>query len=387
MKILYHHRVASKDGQYVHIEEIIKSLKKLGHEILLVAPSAGENQDFGGDGGIVAKLKAKLPKWLYEIVEFSYSFYAFAKLAKTILKEKPAFIYERYNLFNPAGVWAKKIFKVKLILEVNAPLFEERSKYDGISLNKLAKWSQKYTWNNADKVLPVTHVLAKNIISYGVEDAKIEVIANGINKAEFIDAKHESPLKVDISNKVVIGFVGFCREWHGLDKIVDMLTLPENENLFFLIVGDGPVISDIKEQAKKLKVEERIHITGLVNRSEMPKWLVPIDIALQPAVVDYASPLKMLEYMATGKAIVAPAQGNIKELLTDSENALLFEKDNNEAFIKCIQELANNKELRTKLAEHAFQSIHDNSLTWDSNAETILEISQSLIKNKVIYRC
>lgn len=379
MKILYHHRVASKDGQYVHIEEIIKSLKKLGHEILLVAPSAGENQEFGGDGGVVAKLKAKLPKWLYEIVEFSYSFYAFAKLAKTILKEKPAFIYERYNLFNPAGVWAKKIFKVKLILEVNAPLFEERSKYDGISLKKFAKWTQKYTWNNADKVLPVTHVLAKDIINYGVDETKIEVIANGINKAEFIDAKHESPLKVDISNKVVIGFVGFCREWHGLDKIVDMLTLPENENLFFLIVGDGPIITEIRQQAARLNVEGRIHITGIVNRSEMPNWLVPIDIALQPAVVPYASPLKMLEYMATGKAIVAPAQDNIKELLADNENALLFEKDNKEAFISCIQTLASNAELRVSLSKEAKKSIDNDGLTWDLNAERILILASSLI--------
>jgi len=378
MKILYHHRVASKDGQYVHIEEIIKSLKKLDHEILLVAPSAGENQEFGGDGGVVAKLKAKLPKWLYEIVEFSYSFYAFAKLAKTILKEKPDFIYERYNLFNPAGVWAKKIFKVKLILEINAPLFEERSKYDGISLKRLAKWTQKYTWNNADKVLPVTHVLAKDIINYGVDEAKIEVIANGINKAEFIDAKHESPLKVDLSNKIVIGFVGFCREWHGLDKIVDMLTLPENENLFFLIVGDGPVISDIKEQAKKLKVEDRIHITGLVNRSEMPKWLVPIDIALQPAVVDYASPLKMLEYMATGKAIVAPAQDNIKELLVHEKNALLFTPSNEHEFVEFCQRFAADSELRNQLANNALLTIHDRNLTWDNNVERIISIADKL---------
>lgn len=374
MKILYHHRVASKDGQYVHIEEIIKSLKKQQHEIVLVAPSAGENQEFGGDGGLVAKLKAKLPKWLYEVIEFSYSFYAFLKLAKTIITEKPAFIYERYNLFNPAGVWAKKVFNIPLILEVNAPLFEERSKYDGISLNKFAKWTQNYTWNNADKVLPVTHVLAKEIMKAGVEQSKIEVIANGINTEDFIDAKHDSPLTADTTGKVVIGFVGFCREWHGLDKIVELLALPENENLFFLIVGDGPIISNIREQARKLGVDDRMHITGLVERSEMPRWLEPIDIALQPAVVDYASPLKMIEYLAKGKAIVAPAQDNIKELLTDKENALLFPQNDNDAFISSIQQLANDSDLREKLSNNALATIDKLSLRWDQNAQRIVQL-------------
>ncbi|NMP33062.1 glycosyltransferase family 4 protein [Thalassotalea sp. M1531] len=375
MKILYHHRVASKDGQFVHIEEIIKSLKKHGHEILLVAPSMGENQDFGGDGGIVAKLKAKLPQWLYEVVEFSYSFYTFLKLAKTIVKDKPVFIYERYNLFNPAGIWAKKIFKLPLILEVNAPLFEERSKYDGISLKGFAKWTENYTWRNADMVLPVTNVLAEHIRSAGVKEDNIEVIANGINTDAFLGEPLPSPLLINTDNKVVIGFVGFCREWHGLDKIVRLLTMSENQNLFFLIVGDGPVIPSIKDLAKELGVEKRVHITGLVERDDMPAWLEPMDIALQPAVVPYASPLKMIEYLAKGKAIVAPSQPNIKELLIDEENALLFEAEENEQFISCIQRLAADDELRSRLSANAKATIEHLNLTWDENAERIVNLA------------
>ena len=64
----------------------------------------------------------------------------------------------------------------------------------------------------------------------------------------------------------------------------------------------------------------------------MPSWLKSIDIALQPAVVPYASPLKLIEYLATGKSIIAPAQDNIKELLEDGENALLFDEGDMEQF-------------------------------------------------------
>ena len=131
MKILYHHRIASKDGQYVHVEEIIRALTMLDHDIHIVAPNVAENSEFGSDGGWVDSLKAKLPQFFYELLEFGYAFYAFFKLAIAIIKFKPDVIYERYNLFFPAGVWASKVFNIPLLLEVNAPLYQERKKYDG----------------------------------------------------------------------------------------------------------------------------------------------------------------------------------------------------------------------------------------------------------------
>ena len=379
MKILYHHRVASKDGQYVHIEEIINSLKKLGHQVELVAPAAGENQEFGGDGGVVSKLKAKIPQFLYEIMEFSYTFWAAIKLFIAVSKHKPDFIYERFNLLHPAGIWISKLTKTPILLEVNAPLLEERSKYDGLSLQKLARWSQGYCWKNADAVLPVTQVLADIVTSYGVAQEKITVIPNGINADEFIHQTPKPHLPVDVSNKTVIGFVGFCRDWHGLDKIVALLTKPGNEHLFFLLVGDGPSVEGIKQYAKQHQIEDRIYITGIVQRNDMPGWLIPIDIALQPAVVDYASPLKMLEYMATEKAIVAPDQPNIRELLTHDHDALLFNPDDQQGFVAACEQLANDADLRARVSANAKATVYANKLFWDDNAKTIVGIAQAEI--------
>ena len=380
MKILYHHRIASKDGQYVHIEEIIKAMKKQDHKIFMVAPSMGEEQDFGGDGGLVSLLKSKLPRWLYETIEFAYSFWALAKLSIAIIKHKPDVIYERYNLLNPSGIWAKKLFRLPLLLEINAPLLEERSKYDGLSLHRLARWSQEYTWRNADYVLPVTNVLAQHQRDIGIPEERIRVIPNGINKSEFIDKHPPNPLKIDVSDKIVVGFVGFCRDWHGLDKIVQLLAQPGNENLFFLLVGDGPAVAGIQKIAKESGIKEQLYVTGLVKREDMPAWLGPIDIALQPAVVDYASPLKMLEYMATGKAIVAPRQANIGELLTDRVNALLFDPNDQQTFVDACDKFIHDKTLREKLAAAAKETIYTRDLTWDGNAKVIVDLANMLLK-------
>jgi hypothetical protein len=120
VKILYHHRVASKDGQYVHIEELIRALRERGHEVILVAPPLADKQRFGSEGGIVPYLKQYIPGAIYELLEFFYSFVAYRKLAAAIRKYRPDCIYERYSLYMPAGIWAKRHFRLPLLLEVNA---------------------------------------------------------------------------------------------------------------------------------------------------------------------------------------------------------------------------------------------------------------------------
>ena len=372
-KILYHHRIASKDGQYVHVEEIIKALKAAGHQVCLVAPHLTEQSEFGSSGGLVAWLKARMPKQLYELMELSYAVVAFIKLLVAIYKFKPDFIDERFNLFLPAGVWASKCCKLPLLLEVNAPIYEERSKYDGIALTRLARWSQHYCWKNADRCFPVTQVLAEYLLNAGVNPSAIEVIPNGINEAVFSRPKITPEALPDLQHKLVIGFVGFCREWHGLDRVLTLMAKLANPKLFFLIIGDGPAIAGLKQQAAELQISQQIFVSGLVNRDDMPHWLAQMDIALQPDVVPYASPLKMLEYMYMAKAIIAPDTANIRELLQHNVNALLFDPADANSFTHCLNQLCDQPELVTELGNNAKQSILQHKLTWANNASRIVQ--------------
>jgi len=371
MKILYHHRIASKDGQYVHVEEIIKAFRALGHEVVIVAPKIAEKSEFGSDGGWVDVLKAKLPKAFYEILEFSYSFYAFLKLCRAIHKHKPDAIYERCNLFLPAGIWAKKLFKLPLQLEVNSPLYNERKEYGGIALDGLAKWSETYVWRNADRVLPVTQVMAEYIRAVGVPGSKITVIPNGVDTSIFTP-KDTANRAERFQNKIVVGFVGFCREWHKLDEVLTLLANERRDDIKFLVIGDGPVIAKLKEQAETLAFESQFETTGIVKRKDMSYWLDQIDIAIQPAVTPWASPLKMIEYMAKGLAIVAPDSDNIKELLTHEFNGVLFRDGHESLMIESIECLLKNKPLGKTISKNALHTIKSKSLSWESNAKKII---------------
>lgn len=382
MRILYHHRTRSKDGQYVHIEEMIHALRAQGHEIVIVAPPSAETESFGSDAGAVAVLKRWMPKWCYELMELSYSLVAYRRMAKAIRQHKPDCIYERYNLFLPAGVWAARRFKLPLLLEVNAPILEERSRYDGLSLTRLARWSQAYAWRNADYVLPVTKVLGDMVAAYGVDSQRIVVIPNGINGERFDSAPDAAAAKraLGLDGRLVLGFTGFVRDWHGLDKVLDLIANdPPGSHRHLLVVGDGPARPGLERQARDLGIDDRVTFTGIVGRDDVARHVAAFDIALQPAVVAYASPLKLFEYLALGKAIIGPAQPNIEEILQRDHNAVLFDPADPNGLSVAISRLCDDPALRGKVAHNARRTIADMQLTWGANASKVVGLFGRLL--------
>ena len=375
MRILYHHRTASRDGQAVHIEEMVQALRDLGHEVLVVAPRAASDAGMGGEVGWVRKLRDALPKAIYELLELGYSLVAYRRLARAAREFKPDVVYERYNLFLLAGALLRRRTGIPLLLEVNAPLVDERQRFGGLGLLWLAHWAETRAWRTADVVFPVTAVLAERVRSRGVPHARIEVIHNAINVAHFDSAPAPADAKrlLGWHDELVLGFTGFVRDWHGVDRVIRWLAsarAPAGARL--LMVGDGPARADLEALAEQLQVRDRVKFTGVVDRHEVPAMVAAFDIALQPAVVAYASPLKLFEYLALGKAIVAPRQPNLLEILTDGENALMFDADQPDALEHALNRLCHDPALRQHIAAGARATIARKRLTWQSNAHRVV---------------
>ncbi len=381
MKILYHHRTRSKDGQYVHIEEMIHALRTQGHEVIVVAPAAMEKSDFGSDGGLVARLKQHLPRFIYELMEFAYSLLAYWRLSAAVRAHHPDMLYERYNLMQPAGVWIKRRYGLPLLLEVNAPLFDERVRYGGVTLKALARWSEHYAWRNADFVLPVTKVLSAMIAQTGVSAERIVVIPNGINGERFSSGVDTAAAKRarGLEGWLVLGFTGFVRDWHGMDKVIDFIADEGRRmNCHLLVVGDGPARVTLEQQSQSLGVADHVTFTGVIGRDDIAGYVSAFDIALQPAVVAYASPLKLFEYLALGRAVIAPSQPNICEILRDGDNALLFDPADPTALVGAIRRLVEDAALRERLARRAGETIAEQNLTWAGNARRVVELAERL---------
>ncbi len=386
MKILFHHRIASRDGQAVHMDEMIEALRAAGHQVVLAGPArGGEHAEFGADAGLIAMLKRFLPRAVYEILEAVYSVPAFFRLYRAYRAFQPDFVYERYNLFLFSGLWLKRLTGVPLLLEINGPIFEERSQHDGLSLQGFARWAQGVVWRGVDYALPVTEVLAGYVRRYGVPDQRIQVIPNGINPARFADTVTLSAAKklLGLDGRLVLGFTGFVRSWNALDRVIELIAREgERYNLHLLVVGDGPARCEIEQMALDLGVSHRVTVTGVVGRDKVGAYISAFDIALIPGVTEYASPLKLFEYLALGRAIVAPNMPNIREILTDGENAVLFDPNDKQAFAAAILRFSADQSLRSHIAGKAKATIIMQNLTWAHNAQRVIELSLNCNKKR-----
>jgi glycosyltransferase involved in cell wall biosynthesis len=175
----------------------------------------------------------------------------------------------------------------------------------------------------------------------------------------------------------VLGFAGFVRDWNGLEEVVDLLPRLRPD-VVLLIVGDGPARPSLERRARAVGMGERVIFTGVVARDAMASFISAFDIALQPAANPYASPLKLFEYLALGRVVLAPDQPNLREVLTHGENAWLFDQGEAGAMERAIAGLLNDVDVRQRLAVGALRTIAEHDLTWKRNAERVLGLAHRL---------
>jgi glycosyltransferase involved in cell wall biosynthesis len=383
LRILYHHRTAALDGMAVHIERLVSELRARGHEVCVVGPEAGgAGQRDGRLEQLADRLRAILPPAAFEVLELVYNIPAYRRLARAADRFRPDVLYERNNLFLLAGLWLKRRRALPMLLEVNAPLAQERAQFGTLALKRLARRTQDKVWRGADMVLPVTHVLAR-MVAEARGPRGIHVICNGGDPGKSPDMAAAAAVRAQLGleNKVVLGFVGFVRPWHGLEWAIHALArLPDRVHL--LVVGDGPAQESLEQEAVSLGVAGRVHFAGRLPHDRVPAYVQNFDVALQTRAVGYASPLKLFEYMTMARAIIAPDQPNLREVLTADVDALLFDPRDEESFFQALLRLSGDAALRARLGAAARNTIISRGLTWAENARRVEALALALCSGR-----
>jgi glycosyltransferase involved in cell wall biosynthesis len=383
MKIIYHHRTRSTDAQRIHIQEIVRAFEELGHniEVASLVPLNAEQHNAERDAGdaLWKKLVRKIP-FAYEIAQLGYNLIGIPMLLSRMLRGKTNFLYERYALFNFAGVITAKLCRIPLILEVNSPFALEQARDREIRAIGLARWTESRICNMATRVVVVSTPLARLMEAAGVAAEKIDVMANGVSLADFQPqpASLELRRKLGIDGSVVIGFVGWFRKWHGLEMLVDAFHRSRlaGKGVKVLLIGDGPAMADLRKFVEAHGLRDAVVFTGPVPHAEVPRNLNLIDIAVQPAANEYCCPMKILEYMALGKPMVAPRQDNIAELVIDQQEALLFEPGSPDSLADVLKRLGGDAQLRTTMGKSARAAIFKRGYLWVNNAQRVIEAVQ-----------
>jgi glycosyltransferase involved in cell wall biosynthesis len=143
-----------------------------------------------------------------------------------------------------------------------------------------------------------------------------------------------------------------------------------------LLVGDGPLKKKADEFVREHKLENMVFLTGYAPHHEIPEHLAAMDIVAAPyPKMDffYFSPLKIFEYMAAGKAVIASRLGQIAELIQDGENGLLCEPDNFDQLLSITEKLIEDAALRHQLGVAARATMAER-YSWQQNAQQIAEV-------------
>ncbi len=389
MRILYHHRTLGDGAEGIHIDAMIKTFRQLGHEVQVVA-LVGDRSDCttvnasGQPQRRWTMVSRLLPGVAYELAEIAYNIVGQQAVAQAIREFQPDLIYDRYNTFSTAAIDAAKRARIPVFLEVNAPVAYERTKYERrpLWLKGLARRYERRICNAADHVFAVSTPLQEFLSSErGVPKSQITVIPNGVDPAKFNPSQTGNHIRqrLGIENKTVIGFAGILRPWHGIELLLDAFQslTTHSTSIHLLIVGDGTIESLLKKRVRELGLSSSVTFTGRVPFSEMNQYLAAMDIAVTPRATFYASPMKILEYMAMGIPIIAPDMPNIRDLICDGENGLLFEAENPSSLTQAFSKLLHSPNLRTRIGRNARQRV-EVERNWLCIARTIIDTAKKL---------
>ncbi|MDH5648406.1 MAG: glycosyltransferase family 4 protein [Gammaproteobacteria bacterium] len=372
MRIVYHHRTQGEEPESIHILSIINALKSRGHDVLLVGPTKKDMSKAGSASGLLSRIKKHSPDWLFEFLQIVYNLVVYRRLRKAVKEYRPDFIYERYALYNFAGVLLSKLHGIPLILEVNTPYAYAWSRYYKIYLKKLAQRIEHWILKSAAHMITVTKAQKKFLVDTGQNPDKIVVCQNAIDPKEFNSGIAASSIVKKSPGSLVVGFVGTMNRWQGIPTFKEVIpaVLKHHKQVIFLLIGDGEFRKELEDSIRSAGLMDNVVFAGRRAHREVPSLVRLFDIAVLPDSNSYGSPMKIFEYMAVGAAVVAPRVGPVEEVLRDGETGLIVEPSHAAQMVDAITKLVEDRDLRERLSRKGREYVMSNH-TWAKNAEII----------------
>jgi glycosyltransferase involved in cell wall biosynthesis len=381
MRILYHHRTQGEEPESVHILSMVKAFQDLGHEVRVVGPSRKDLRAAGPNAGLLSRLKRALPGAAFELAQIGYNAVTYLKLRRELREWRPDLVYERYALYHSAGVTAARHARVPLILEVNTPYAYAWARYYRLRFVRLAEALERRILRRAGAVVTVTEAQRRFLEEKRLGGADITVTHNAVDPAIFDPGAYpgaRAAAGLD-DDALVVGFVGTMNRWQSMPVLLPVMraVLSARREAAFLLVGDGEHRADLEEACRREGLLGRVRFTGRKAHAQVPPLVAAMDIAVLPDSNGYGSPMKLFEYLAMGKAVVAPRVGPVEEVVRDGETGLLIDGGNAEQLAERVLRLASDPELRRRLGAQGRAEVLARH-TWRRNAETVLAIHRRL---------
>lgn len=290
----------------------------------------------------------------------------------------PDILYSRHSLFSFTPPVIAKILRIPLIVEMNGLIMDEihvakNSHFEMI----VAKWSETINCTAAWRIVAVTHSI-KTTLEGRYQRDDILVIPNGANTALF------RPMDMEISRTYLsldtharyVCFVGNLAAWQGVEYIVraapDVLRV--HPDIRFLIVGDGTLKNELIELTRQYHVSGAFIFTGSVVYDNVPLYINASEICLVPKkpIQSGYSPLKLYEYMACSKPVIATRTDGF-EILENVQAGILINPENSGEIQNAICTLIENSSLREQMGARGRAYVEKNH-SWSRVAQKVYRV-------------
>ncbi len=218
----------------------------------------------------------------------------------------------------------------------------------------------------------------------GLPPGKLVVAHNGVDLRGYRALPGKSRARADLGlpqDKKIVCYAGNIYEGRGIEHLIEIA--PGMSGVLFLIVGG--LESDVKRcrSLAREKRAENIRFTSYVHHDTVPLYLVASDVLVMPYTSqmtirggtlarDFTSPIKLFEYMASGRPVVATSIPSVCEILEDGVNALLVPPDSPGALAAGIKRTLDDPALAKTLSERASADVL--GYTWEARAKKLLGI-------------
>lgn len=305
-------------------------------------------------------------------------------------------IHERYYGIATGAALASKKLGIPFILEVNAEFFDQRDA-QGVPIKglqrKLFLMKTRYCFDRADKIICVSEQLRIHLIKkWNLPPEKtitLECAADVDAFGRNYDARNVRQ-KLSLGQEPVVIWIGGFYIWHDLDLLLESFIKVVNvlPTAKLVLVGDGKNRLNFERKVKEMGFDRSVITVGLVEHAKIPEVLSIADVAVAPAPSMPAqdggtgTPLKLFEYMAAGKAIVASDVYHSASVIQNGFTGILVEPGNVDSFAEAIIKVLVDKEERDRLARNARQraiALH----SWQHYTELLETIYLDVLQNQV----
>ena len=384
------------DSYYPHISGVATSIEMLkealeeeGHKVFIVAPNLDNMKLIYDDKKEIIWLPGiKTGMYKLRLAEF------YSIKAMKIIKEKWKLDIVHTQTEFPVSHFGRIVAR-KLnipIVHTYHTLYEDYIYY--ITHGHFKKSANKavidFTSNYCNKKcdeLIVTTKKIKELFDKKYHIKKhINVIPSGIDIKKFYGSNSLKKKAKEIRKKYkindddfIIGSVGRVAEEKSFDKIIYNLVdlVKSNDKIKFMLIGDGPDLNNLKELAKKLKVEKNIIFTGLIDYNEVPSYYQAFDVMVSFSTTETQG-MTIVEGLAASKPVVCIDDFSFRSMVQNNFNGFIFKND--EQYKKYILDLLYDKELYKTMSMNAKSSVY--SYSKEVFASRVLKVYYQAIENK-----